>query len=275
MKFIFNILNKLIILALIAMMVLGYAMFLEPNLLRVNKFELGTLSSAKLKVVQFSDTHIGEYYSVKNLEKLARVINMQEPDIIVFTGDLVDEINENTDLKSISSVLGTMKATKGKFAVYGNHDYGAQGHKYYKKTMENAGFKVLVNDAVQYHLNNKISVNIVGVDDGLLGKPNYEKINFLIKERYYDIVLLHEPDTIDTFEGEPYELALSGHTHGGQVRLPFKGALKKVPLGEKYDKGMYDISEEQKLYVSSGIGNTKMPFRFLNIPEIAVFDINL
>lgn len=275
MKFIFNILNKLIILALIAMMVLGYAMFLEPNLLRVNKFELGTLSSAKLKVVQFSDTHIGEYYSVKNLEKLVRVINMQEPDIIVFTGDLVDEINENTDLKSISSVLGTMKATKGKFAVYGNHDYGAQGHKYYKKTMENAGFKVLVNDAVQYHLNNKISVNIVGVDDGLLGKPNYEKINFLIKERYYDIVLLHEPDTIDTFEGEPYELALSGHTHGGQVRLPFKGALKKVPLGEKYDKGMYDISEEQKLYVSSGIGNTKMPFRFLNIPEIAVFDINL
>lgn len=275
MKFIFNILNKLIILALIAMMVLGYAMFLEPNLLRVNKFELGTLSSAKLKVVQFSDTHIGEYYSVKNLEKLVRVINMQEPDIIVFTGDLVDEINENTDLKSISSVLGTMKATKGKFAVYGNHDYGAQGHKYYKKTMENAGFKVLVNDAVQYHLNNKISVNIVGVDDGLLGKPNYEKLNFLIKERYYDIVLLHEPDTIDTFEGEPYELALSGHTHGGQVRLPFKGALKKVPLGEKYDKGMYDISEEQKLYVSSGIGNTKMPFRFLNIPEIAVFDINL
>lgn len=275
MKFIFNILNKLIILALIAMMVLGYAMFLEPNLLRVNKFELGTLSSAKLKVVQFSDTHIGEYYSVKDLEKLARVINMQQPDIIVFTGDLVDEINENTDLKSISSVLGTMKATKGKFAIYGNHDYGAQGHKYYKKTMENGGFKVLVNDAVQYHLSNKISVNVVGIDDGLLGKPDYEKLNFLIKKRYYDIVLLHEPDTIDTFEGEPYELALSGHTHGGQVRLPFKGPLKKVPLGEKYDKGMYDISEEQKLYVSSGIGNTKMPFRFLNIPEIIVFDINL
>lgn len=275
MKFIFNILNKLIILALVSMMLLGYAMFLEPNLLKINKFELGALSSANIRVVQFSDTHLGEFYSIKDLEKLSKVINMQQPDIIVFTGDLVDVIDENTDLNSISAVLGKMEAKKGKFAVYGNHDYGAQGHKYYKKAMEAGGFKVLVNEAVQYHLTDKISVNIVGIDDGLLGKPDYEKINFLIKERYYDIVLLHEPDMIDLFEGEPYELALSGHTHGGQVRVPFKGALIKVPLGEKYDKGMYDISEEQKLYVSSGLGNTKMPFRFLNIPEIAVFDIKL
>lgn len=250
-------------------------MFLEPNLLKINKFELGTLSSANLRVVQFSDTHLGKFYSIKDLEKLTTVINMQQPDIIVFTGDLVDVIDENTDLNAISAVLGKMEAKKGKFAVYGNHDYGAQGHKYYKKTMESGGFKVLVNDAVQYHLTDKITVNVLGVDDGLLGKPDYEKINFLIKERYYDIVLLHEPDMIDLFEGEPYELALSGHTHGGQVRVPYKGALKKVPLGEKYDKGIYDISEEQKLYVSSGLGNTKMPFRFLNIPEIAVFDIKL
>lgn len=275
MKFIFGLINKLIILALIAMMILGYSMFLEPNLLRVNKFELGTLSSAKIRVVQFSDTHIGEYYSTKDLEKLVNIINLQNPDIIVFTGDIADKIDETTDLDQISSVLSLLKANKGKFAIFGNHDKGAQGHKYYKKAMEKGGFKVLVNDAVQYHLNEKVSVNIIGVDDALLGKPDYEKIKFLIKNRYYDILLIHEPDEVDNYIEEPYDLALAGHTHGGQVRLPFKGALKKAPLGEKYDKGMYDISEEQKFYVSSGIGSTIMPFRFLNIPEIAVFDINL
>lgn len=275
MKFIFKIINKLIILSLIAMMLLGYAMFLEPNLLRINKFELGTLSSAKIRVVQFSDTHIGEYYSIRDLQKLANVINMQNPDIIVFTGDLVDETTEDTDFEAISKTLGSMKAKLGKFAIYGNHDYGAQGHKYYKKMMQNGGFKVLVNDAFQYHLTNTVSVNILGLDDSLLGKPDYETIDFLIKKRYYDILLLHEPDEVDKFSDEPYELALAGHTHGGQVRIPFKGALKKAPLGEKYEKGFYDISEEQKLYVSSGVGSTIMPFRFLNIPEIVVFDINL
>lgn len=275
MKFIGRFLNKIVIVLLVVLMLLGYGIIIEPNLLKINNFEMGHISSGKLRVVQFSDTHLDNNYTIKNLEKLVRIINLQNPDIIVFTGDLIDCIDNHQYPEDALEVLKKLKAKSGKVAVFGNHDYGAQGYKYYEDMMNGAGFEVLVNSSVLYKVSEGININVVGLDDALLGNPDYEKVSSLITRKYFDLLIMHEPDEIEHFENDTYELALAGHSHGGQVRIPFIGEVNTPPLAKKYVKGMYDISEEKKLYVSPGVGTTVIPIRLFNIPEISVFDISL
>lgn len=275
MRFIAGILNKIVILMLLFLMILGYAMMIEPNLLRINKMEVGTLTKGKLRVVQFSDTHLDDNYTIRDLEKLVRIINHQNPDIIVFTGDLIDSVQDGQYPEDALKTLKKLDAGLIKVAVFGNHDYGLEGYKYYQDMMEGAGFRVLVNESVILNAGGEMMINIVGLDDALLGNPDYKKVSSLITKKYYDILVMHEPDEISHFEQDTYELALAGHSHGGQIRIPFIGEVNTPPLAKKYVKGMYEITEEKKLYVSSGIGTTVIPVRLMNIPEIAVIDVNI
>ena len=275
MRFIAGVLNKIVILMLLFLMILGYAMMIEPNLLRINKMEVGTLTKGKLRVVQFSDTHLDDNYTIRDLEKLVRIINHQNPDIIVFTGDLIDSVQDGQYPEDALKTLKKLDAGLIKVAVFGNHDYGLEGYKYYQDMMEGAGFRVLVNESVILDAGGEIMINIVGLDDALLGNPDYKKVSSLITKKYYDILVMHEPDEISHFEQDTYELALAGHSHGGQIRIPFIGEVNTPPLAKKYVKGMYEITEEKKLYVSSGIGTTVIPVRLMNIPEIAIIDVNI
>jgi len=275
MKFIGRFLNKIVIMTLILLMLLGYGIMIEPNLLRINNFEIGYISSGKVRVVQFADTHLDNNYTIKNLEKLVRIINLQKPDIIVFTGDLIDCIDSHEYPEDALKALKNLEARIGKVAVFGNHDYGAQGYRYYEDTMNGAGFEVLINSSKLYTVSDKIKINVVGLDDALLGNPDYKKVSSLITKKYFDLLIMHEPDEVEHFEKDTYDLALAGHSHGGQIRIPFIGEINTPPLAKKYVKGLYDISEEKKLYVSSGVATTVIPVRLFNLPEIAVFDIML
>ncbi|WP_227858672.1 MULTISPECIES: metallophosphoesterase [unclassified Clostridioides] len=228
--------------------------------------------SESIKVVQISDTQIGSFYSTKNLKRVANKINTLNPDIIVFTGDLIDYSNKNPDIDEITTILLSMDARLGKFSVFGNHDYMYKLPRYYRQIMKNSNFNLLINENKKIKLEDDKYINILGVDEILNGNPNIKYLESQIDNKDFNLLLAHEPDLVDMLSEDVMNLVLSGHSHGGQIRLPIKGALVTPPYGRKYTKGFYDINGNN-LYVSSGLGSTKLPFRFFNIPEIIEFNI--
>ncbi|MEG2247253.1 MAG: metallophosphoesterase, partial [Peptostreptococcaceae bacterium] len=109
-------------------------------------------------------------------------------------------------------------------------------------------------------------------DDVFNGEQAIEKYDKEMDDNDFNLMLIHEPDIMDGFKEGKIDLAVAGHTHGGQVSLPIKGEILAPPYGKKYTKGFYEINENN-LYVSSGLGSTKLPFRLMNIPEIIEFNI--
>lgn len=261
-----------------------YSAIVEPSLLVVKRYVLdknGKLIEDKIehtknrniiKVVQITDTQIGYFYSANKLNQLAKRINNLEPDIVVFTGDLIDYATRNPDIEKIIKNLSKINANIGKFSVFGNHDYMYDLPKHYKYIMEKSGFNLLVNQNERIHIGNGKYINIIGIDEVLHGNPQIDKYDTQMNSNDFNLLLLHEPDVIDRFKEGKIDLALAGHSHGGQIRLPIKGAILSPPYGRKYTKGFYEINGNN-LYVSSGLGSTKLPFRLLNIPEIIEFNI--
>lgn len=268
---------------MIVILIFIYSVAIEPSLLIVKKYsisESGDLikndtmktKSESIKVVQITDTQIGSFYSTKNLKKVANKINALNPDIIVFTGDLIDYSNKNPDIDEITTILSSMNARLGKFSVFGNHDYMYKLPRYYRQIMKNSNFNLLINENKKIKLAEDKYINILGVDEILNGNPNIKYLENKTDKKNFNLLLAHEPDLVDMLSKDAMNLVLSGHSHGGQIRVPFKGALVTPPYGRKYTKGFYEINGNH-LYVSSGLGSTKLPFRFLNIPEIVEFNI--
>ena len=255
-----------------------YSVYVEPKLIRVKDYGVILNEGEKrdLKIAQISDTQLGEFFSLNQLEKTVDKINNIEPDIVIFTGDLIDNASKYKDIHKISGVLGKIDSKIGKYAIYGNHDYGGGAVRYYKKIMEESGFKVLKNSSESINIDGK-NIKIFGCDDKLMGSYNKEKTIKGINEEDINLLLLHEPDLIDDFRDYPIDLAFAGHSHGGQVYIPFYGPVVKNLLAEKYNKGMYILDNERgtKLNVNTGLGNTKLPFRLGNIPEISTFTIKI
>ncbi|WP_252235891.1 metallophosphoesterase [Clostridium sp. ZS1] len=259
--------------------IFAYSIYVEPNLLSVKNIEINNSSNIKnedtIKISQISDIHLGEYYTIDKLEKLVNKVNSQNADIIVFTGDLFDNVSKFEDTSKVAPILKKLNAKIGKYAIYGNHDYGGGAKNIYKNVMEDSGFKILVNDQANVKLDSGKTISILGLDDALLGNPDVEKTARNIKESNYNLLLLHEPDLSDKFVSYNIDLILAGHSHGGQVKIPFLGEIVTPPLAEKYKDGLYNLNTQRntQLYVNSGIGNTKMPFRFMNVPEVSIFEI--
>ncbi|WP_404452437.1 metallophosphoesterase [Virgibacillus necropolis] len=252
-----------------------YAREIEPSLLDINE---EFISSAKItsefnnfKIVQFSDTHIGFHYSLEQFEKLVETINSQKPDMIVFTGDLVDAPNDYNWNTTLIRILGSLKAKYGKYWIYGNHDHGGYGTNIVKNVMDQSGFTLLQNHHVNIKKGQETFV-LAGIDDVMLGDPNLEKTLQQTNPSLFTILLAHEPDFADKTAKSHVDVQLSGHSHGGQVRLPIIGHLYTPLYAEKYVKGKYQL-DQLSLYVTKGIGTTRLPYRFLCKPEIYVYTL--
>lgn len=255
----------------------SYARYIEPSLLDETFI---TIKNSKIptgfngvKIVQFSDTHLSEFYSLQRLEKIVAKINDLEPDLLIFTGDLMDKPNQYDTPEKIAPILKTLIAPIGKFAIYGNHDHGGYGTDIYKEIMINSGFKLLKNDAHMITLRDGSNIQIAGIDDLILGQPNYKKTLSKLNPNLFSILLVHEPDAAIHSKDYPIDLQLSGHSHGGQIQLPFYGPLITPPFASIYPEGMYDVTNKMKLYVNRGLGMTRLPFRFFCKPEITVFTL--
>ena len=251
-----------------------YARYVEPHMLIQKEEEytsakLVSLSGKELKAAVFADTHFSDYYTPEDFQKVVEKINEQEPDLIFFLGDLIDDYSSYTgDVEEIEAQLASLRARIGKYAVYGNHDYGGKMQFDYPEVMKAGGFHLLLHESQTLKAQN---VTITGIDDMVIGYGDPATARSL-DEEHYNIVLCHEPDIVDEMTGYPVDLMLSGHTHGRQINFMCFDDYILPPYGEKYVKGSYDIprkdGEAASLYVTGGIGTTKIPMRFASPPEI-------
>ncbi|OCA85612.1 metallophosphoesterase [Bacillus sp. FJAT-27225] len=255
-----------------------YAREIEPRLLDIQSHDiLHSLIPVTLdgfRIVQFSDTHIGFHYSLGQLKTLTEKINELKPDLIVFNGDLIDDPNSFEDTDEIVNILKKLEAPAGKFAVYGNHDHGGYGTELYQTLMDRSGFSVLFNNGTTITKSGG-SFYLAGIDDKMLGKPNLSKAFENTPKDIYKILLSHAPDVADEAATYGCHFQLSGHSHGGQIKIPLFGALVVPPYAEKYYEGFYSLDGTERLtvYVNRGLGTTRLPFRFLSKPELTVFTL--
>ena len=270
MKLFFKSIGYLILIGIVTIL---YAMFIEPDLLRVIHYDFphSKIEGQPIKVVQFSDTHIGDFFTIEELQKVVDKINEQEADLVLFTGDLMDDASVyQGSIEEIGTVLSNIQSKFGNYAVFGNRDYGGGAERFYEELMESAGFHVLLNNHETITVNGT-TLSLFGADDALIGYYDAKQTMKGIEEGNFNLLLVHEPDLVDDFIDYPVDLVVAGHSHGGQVYIPFVGPLLTTTLAEKYVRGLYDINENLSLYVNTGIGNTRVPFRLFNVPQITVF----
>lgn len=270
---------KLLFMSVLTVMVLTvcYSRYIEPERLTVKEITAETdMDIEKCSIVFFTDTHFGELYDEKHIERMVEMINGRDADIVIFGGDLLDNYardKEKLDMEYLQEELSGIEAKDGKYAVFGNHDYGGGAIRIYKEFMTNCGFHVLDDETV---FSEKFNMEIIGFDDYLAGQT--ETDSYHIQSDNFHLIVTHEPAVSKFIEGSGESFILSGHTHGGQVSVPYF-TKKLLPEGSgQFIKGFYgtqdiDADAAVQMYVSSGIGLTRYPFRLFNIPEIV--EVNL
>ncbi len=258
-----------------ALLTPGYSFFLERFWVETTHLNLTMAKLPKtfnsLRVVQISDLHLGYYYNVHNLESIVHRVNKLKPDLICFTGDLVHDSLDGIE-KSIPA-LQSLQARVAKFAIFGNHDFLAGDPERVQATLEKGGFQFLRNSHITLTKGNH-SIHIAGMDDLFGGHPDGKQTLAGIPPEAFTLLLAHEPDLADWEVPRPVDLMLSGHSHGGQIRVPFYGAIYRPDGAKHYIEGLkMFLDSDMLLYVNRGIGCTFLPFRFNCRPEITVFNL--
>lgn len=223
------------------------------------------------KIVQFSDLHYLTTIKEKEVEKIVNKINQLKPDIVVFTGDLVDSQKTPTakELTSLTENLNKIEATTGLYAIKGNHDYDTD---YFNRVFQETKFKILNNSYELIYYKGNIPILLTGVGSILENDCDIDlAFSYSEMDNLYTISLLHEPDIIDNILYKySVNLALAGHSHNGQIRLPGIGSIMKVEEGRKYPNEEYSLGNT-KLYVSGGLGTSMYEFRWFDRPSINLF----
>lgn len=183
------------------------------------------------------------------------------------------------DDEHIIKELQKINATYDKIAIWGNRDCGGGAARQYENIMQQSGFTVLKNENWYVTTDSDKKILFTGLDDSMLGNV-YMPDSTKIYDSNYNILLIHEPDTADSFQEYPYDLVLSGHSHGGQVNIPFipainQKAISSTNLAKNYVSGMYELNSKTKIYVNTGIGTTHVSGRLGVVPEISIFHIYL
>lgn len=235
-----------------------WSFFIEPNLLVVKNYTFKKLGDKKIVFV--SDFHIAKNER-KRLQKIVNTINEIEPDLVLSGGDFIKGHDGKNTLPIEEQVKEFTKINAPIITVLGNHDgwYDKDG---VRETLQANGITVLENSNTKFE-----GLSIAGVEDIQTGFPDVEMA--LIRAERPTILLSHSPDIYYDVH-EKVDLILAGHLHGGQIYLPFIGALS-VPskYGNKLVRGMIEETHN-KMLVTNGLGTSILPLRFGAIPEIVV-----
>lgn len=234
-----------------------------------------------MRIVQLSDIHMDRFTEPFFLRNAIEKINGLSPDAVFLTGDFVTS-GKSSNVEALNAAWDCAKilrdlSCKSVYAVLGNHDINS-GAKEITAALNSSEIQVLRNSYLPLERGSG-RIWLAGLDDPLEGRPDIDATvpAHIRNVRNEPVVLMcHAPDYATHIQAHPagqaIGLMLSGHTHGGQVRLPFIGALVLPPMGQKFVEGWFEFNR-MKLYVNRGIGTIGVPFRFDCPPEITVFTL--
>lgn len=262
-----------------------YSSEVERHWLEVTELEvkLNNLPAAfdGLRIVQLSDIHLDEFTEPFFLRHVVKKINQIHPDMVFLTGDFVTDGIRGRRFADeaawqCAAMLKGLECSQ-LYAVLGNHDV-LVGAKKVIAALTDSGITVLRNTFLPLERAGG-RIWLAGVDDPLVGRPNPDlAIPVSIRNQPDEPVVLmcHAPDYVRRLQEQPagqaVSLMLSGHTHGGQIRLPFLGPVFLPPMGRHYVKGIFRLGGLQ-LYVNRGIGTVDLPLRFNCPPEITLITL--
>ena len=276
-KFIFLVVVAIVLVVLVIWIAWG------NTALELNTY---TISSSKLpqsfdgyRIAHVSDLHNEEMG--KDNEKLLAMLRNADPDMIAITGDLIDSRSTNVEI-ALNFIREAVKIAPC-YYVTGNHEARVNEYDELKSGMESAGVIVLEDAQTEISLDGD-TITLIGVND-----PSYQTdylfgdsetvMNTKLEELHtengeFTVLLSHRPELFDTYADHGLDLVLSGHVHGGQFRLPFIGGLVAPNQGlfPEYDAGIYTEGNTNML-VSRGIGNSILPFRINNRPEVILIEL--
>ena len=277
--------KKFILLTVLAAVLIALVIWIcwGNSVLELNTY---TISSSRIpesfdgyRIAHISDLHNTQMG--KDNEKLLSMLREAKPDMIAITGDLIDSRNTKVEI-ALRFIREAVKIAPC-YYVTGNHEARVNAYNELKTGMEAAGVTVLEDAQTQISLEGQ-TIMLIGVND-----PSYQTdylfgdaesvMNTKLEELHADddgftILLSHRPELFDIYEDHGMDLVLSGHAHGGQFRLPFIGGLVAPNQGlfPKYDAGLY-TEESTNMIVSKGIGNSILPFRINNRPEVILIEL--
>jgi hypothetical protein len=271
--------------ALVAIAVAGlaalgiYARFVEPFRLRVTRWEITplldpALNGKTLRVVFFSDMHLGQFKQAAWARKIVELVNAQQPDLVLIGGDFAGRV-DGRDLAEMFAPLADLRARFGVFGVLGNHDCGVPGPDLSSELLTllpRYGVRMLRNEGVRL----APGARLLGLDELWAGGSDFgAAARACPDDGGLTLVLGHNPDALDLIEPAEatvpaHTVFLFGHTHGGQIRVPFfPGAA--IPIRGVLYRGAFK-QPQGAVYVSCGLGENTSPTRLGAPPEIVVFD---
>jgi predicted MPP superfamily phosphohydrolase len=260
----------------------GYGALMERRRFEIEYFEFpldglsGVLHGST--IVQLTDLHVGPFMHGEELAAYVDAINRLEPDFVALTGDFI--AGSPTEVEPCVEALSRLRAKRGVYACLGNHDvYAGIEDEITSRFAEN-NIRMLRNDAVAHRIGNT-SLNVLGIDDLRSGEPDLYRALAAAKAQPGEVRLLlsHRPEIFPTAAANGVEMVLSGHYHGGQIKLgPEAANLSIARLLTPYVDGMYLLprrsiaksdAKSSMLFVGRGIGITGLPVRINCPPQIA------
>jgi len=245
----------------------------EPDWIQVERVRLPIADLADglvgMRLVQISDIHLYPYTTEELVTRAVERINALSPDLVLMTGDYVTDSIDS--IEGLIPILSRLNPRLGTFASLGNHD-GWVNRFRVTEGLTQAGVRVLTNEGLSL-TRNGAALFVAGLDDGWTGYPSLNRALEAMDRPQPAVLLMHEPDFADLYARDGrVSLQLSGHSHGGQVRLPGVGAPVLPWMANKYDQGLYQVGG-MWLYTNRGLGMTGIPVRFNCRPEVTLFTL--
>jgi predicted MPP superfamily phosphohydrolase len=265
----------------VAALTLGDGTLYEPNFPRIVRQEIPLRRWPErldgFTIAVLSDFHYDRYFSVHPLDAAIGMVNDLKPDLIALAGDFVsmplvlgDDEHAASLAEPCSRLLARMNAAEGLWAVLGNHDFNTDPRRV-THALETQGIPVLANRAVAISRKGE-RFWLAGVNDVLSRTADLGQTMSGIPEGEAVVLLAHEPDYADTVARCPVDLQISGHSHGGQVRIPLLPPLFLPDMAKKYFLGLYQVGS-LTLYTNAGLGTVGLPVRLNCPPEITLIEI--
>ena len=252
-------------LLMIIVFIILYAFLIGTKGIFTKEFKIETNKINKkthgLKIIQFSDLHYGSSVNEKMVDKLINKINENKPDIVIFTGDLVDERHKliSEEKEMLINKLSKINAELGKYYIMGEEDNESTN-----SILNLSGFINLSNKEQLVYLNSSKPILLISKEN----VKNY--FNNYNDESVFKILVLHNPDDIKEVKNYNLDMAIAGHTHNGQINIP---EIKNLLIKSDYKKN-YQKVNNIKLFINPGIGTSTINARLFNHPTIYLYRLN-